>query len=73
MESFFNIVLMNLIGFTFAGTLISRFIALRRVERSGEPPRIQVLGGEVTRFMLTFIFLYVWNSLWFKLAEYYNG
>jgi len=61
---------MNLIAFTFAGTLISRFIALRRREKSGEEPRIQVLGGETTRFLLTFIFLYIWNTIWFALINF---
>jgi hypothetical protein len=58
---------MSVLKWTFMFSLISRFIALRNREKSGEEPRIQVLGGEVTRFLLTFIFLYIWNAFWFRL------
>lgn len=58
---------MSVLEWTFMLSLISRFIALRNREKSGEEPRIQVLGGEGTRFLLTFIFLYIWNSFWFRL------
>jgi hypothetical protein len=60
---------MSLLEWTFAATLISRFIALRRVAKSGEPARIQISGGEISKFMLTFVFLYIWNAFWFRLIE----
>lgn len=64
---------MSILGWTFAATLLSRFIALRRIAKSDEEPRVEISGGEISKFMLTFVFLYIWNAVWFTIFNYTIG
>ena len=63
---------MGAIEWAFAGTLLVRFISLRKQRLRGEPSRVQISGGEISKFMLTFFFLYIWNSFWFRLLGIYG-
>jgi len=58
---------MGAIEFAFAGTLLVRFISLRRKRLRDEPSRVQISGGEISKFLITFFFLYCWNAFWFRI------
>ena len=60
---------MGILGWTFAATLISRFIALRRESKLDEETRIKVSGGEMSKFLLTFVFMYIWYAVWFTILQ----
>ena len=63
---------MNIVEWTFMFTLLSRFISLSRYKRLGTESRIQISGGEVSKFILTFFFLYCWNAFWFTIIGMNN-
>ena len=60
---------MSIIEWTFAATVLSRFISLRRQTKRGEPSRINVSGGEISKFIITFFLLYLWNAFWFTILS----
>lgn len=60
---------MNIVEWTFAATLLSRFISLRKQTKRGEPSRISVSGGEISKFIITFFILYLWNAFWFTILN----
>ena len=58
---------MSIVEWTFAATLLARFISHYRQTKRGVPSRINVSGGEISKFLLTFVFLYIWNAFWFTI------
>jgi len=63
---------MEALEWAFAGTLLARFISLRRQRLRDEPSRVQISGGEISKFMITFFILYCWNAFWFRLLGIYG-
>ena len=63
---------MSIVELTFAGTVLARAISHWRHARRGESSRIQISGGEISKFLLTFVFLYCWNAFWFTIIGMNN-
>lgn len=63
---------MSIVEWTLAGTLLARAISHYKYAKRGEPSRIQISGGEISKFLLTFVFLYIWNAIWFTVIGINN-
>lgn len=63
---------MSIVEYTLLFTIISRFISHARYRRLGTQSNIQISGGEISKFILTFFFLYCWNAVWFTIIRMLN-
>ena len=63
---------MSIIEWTFMCALLSRMISLYRYRKNGTQSNIQISGGELSKFLITFFVLYLWNALWFTVIGYTN-
>jgi hypothetical protein len=58
---------MEALEWAFAITLITRFISLRRQKTRDEPSSVHISGGEISKFLITFFFMYCWYGFWFRI------
>ena len=63
---------MSIIEWTFAATVLARALSHWRYATRGETSRIEISGGEISKFILTFFFLYCWNAFWFTVIAMLN-
>ena len=60
---------MNPITWAFGATIVSRMLSAYKKNKMGYESRIQISGGEMSKFIITFFLLYAWMWFWIGIIE----
>ena len=60
---------MNPITWAFGATIVSRMLSAYKKKYMGYESRIQISGGEMSKFLITFFLMYGWMWFWIKVIE----
>ena len=60
---------MNPITWAFGATIVSRMLSAYKKKNMGYESRIQISGGEMSKFLITFFLMYGWMWFWIGIIE----
>ena len=60
---------MNPITWAFGATIVSRMLSAYKKKNMGYESRIEISGGEMSKFLITFFLMYGWMWFWIKVIE----
>ena len=60
---------MNPVTWALGATLVSRMLSAYKKKKKGYESRIEISGGEMSKFLITFFLMYGWMWFWIKVIE----
>lgn len=60
---------MNPITWAFGATLVLRMLSSYKKKKKGYESRVEISGGEMSKFLITFFFMYGWLWFWFGIIK----
>jgi len=59
---------MNPVTWAFGATILSRMLSTYK-KSNGYESRIEISGGEISKFLITFLLMYGWMWFWINVIE----